>query len=521
MVEITFECSDGDDKQLDVCGKQVDKGHRSIEALPEEIFVDVIKLYAGSRTPVHHLTTATLVCLRWRTVIEGTPFLWSNISGEDRLHRIRKALKLSGGVPLDLEYDEKTSETKPEAFFREMGPHISRWRTLVAQFNSKDFHFSDLETDPAPILKKLHLFCQPWTSWVKKPTLFGCRPAPTTLEDFKIAGIPLSLGPLHLSGLKELRIIRHATLTAAMALAILRSSLELEVLELNGFEATGSLESDQEAIQLRSLNHLIIDEIPLELAEWLLLKLSLPGLQRLSLSLDFEERPPRIFPLLDPHIPGLKRAVFGASSIQVTFTGSWYGICIGELDLLFGSQLDKNDALAEELFEWLISSFGGGLANIPVNLCLSDCPPDHVLAGWLSSRVKVTRLDVWSDPYFGVHSVDDVVPALASPNGSSSLSRWTLPFLEKLHGNLVWEGDNRRLVNSIRTRQMAGIQSRSNGVERTMGAPEPLKEIWLRYGGKGANRKPPLDEKFIESMRDAAGDAKLYWCDEPWPAGAR
>ncbi|KAG8985290.1 hypothetical protein FRB90_004831, partial [Tulasnella sp. 427] len=499
-----------DEDGIGVSNKQVDKERQSIETLPEEIFVNVIQLYASSCTPAHHLTTATLVCRRWRTVVEGTPFLWGKISGEDRLHRIRKALELSGGVPLDLEYDEKTSEIKPGAFFREIGPHIARWRTIVAQFHSKDFPLFELETLRAPILKKLHFVCiYGWQA--KRPTLFGGRPAPTTLEDFKIAGIPLSLDLLHLSGLKELRIIRHATLTSAMALVVLRNSPELEVLELNGFKATDSLKSDQDAIQLPSLNHIIIDEIPLELAEWLLLKLSLPSLQRFSLSLDFEERPPRILPLLDPHIPELKRVVSGASSINVKFTGDFYGISIGELDLLFGSELDKNDVLAGELFEWLVSSFGKGLANIPVNLCLSDCPPSHVLAGWLSSRVKVTRLEVWSDPYFGVHSMDDVISALASPSGSSSSSRWTLPFLEELDGYLVWKGDNQDLVDHIRARQRAGMPSRSKGGEGTIGAPEPLKEIWLRYAGKGTNRKPPLDENFIESMREAAGDAKLYW----------
>ncbi|KAG8987133.1 hypothetical protein FRB90_003569 [Tulasnella sp. 427] len=476
------------------------KGCPYIEELPEDLLIDIIRLYSSPLTPVLDLTTATLVCQRWRSVVKGTPFLWSKISGAESLPRIRKGLELSGDVPLDLDYDQDSSNLTAALFFKEAGPHISRWRTVVAHFRSTNFSFSELETSQAPVLEKLHLVYDGWSVWNKTLMLF--LPAPFTLQNVRIEKTPVSLEPLHLSQLKNLILSGNLSIPHAILPTLLQSSPELEVLSLSHlYGLTISEQLDQVAVQLSLLKELVIHKIPLQLAQWLLSTLSAPTVRRFTLRLDVGESISNpILSLLDSHAAALKSAATNASLLGVAFHASYYDVSIGNLELSFESSLDSKEALARELVEWLFTTLGEGFTHLPADLRLSDCPPGEVLAEWLSSRINVTRVRVWNNPWDGMHLMDQVISALASPHPSSATG-WILPSVETLETNLVSEEGNPHLVESIRARQRAAMQGPQADV--TIRAPKLLREIWLWYGGKKVDRRPPPNEKFMRSVQDA------------------
>ncbi|KAG8974232.1 hypothetical protein FRC05_007808 [Tulasnella sp. 425] len=133
-----------------------------IDRLPEEMFLRVIEisLEADSETRLRDLAGLTLVCRRWKIMVEGSSSLWSQISASDGLAAVRKALSLAQGAPLDLSYDAQTTNIDPKIFFEEIGPHIAQWKSLTAHFKDRpdhfapDFTFAELETTVAPKLER-------------------------------------------------------------------------------------------------------------------------------------------------------------------------------------------------------------------------------------------------------------------------------------------------------------------------------------------------------------------------------
>ncbi|KAG8990395.1 hypothetical protein FRB90_001773, partial [Tulasnella sp. 427] len=488
-----------------------------IQTLPEELFFTIIDFSVNPSCPVKDLVRLILVCRSWHTIIENTSSLWCRISGGDDLHHLRKALDLSQHLPLDISYDETTSNITPGAFFKEVGPYIERWRLMVAEFRSENFSFAELETRPAPILEKLHLIYRPpWSSRKRSLSIFGGFQAPSTLQDLRVVGLAVPLDPLRLARLKQIAVQKNSALKIATAMAIIRDSPELEGLELSHLEDPTTPDFDEYGqIQLPLLYRLSLFLIPVQMAERLLPNLHAPSLRKLSVTLEVADNPRiSILPFFSSLLHTMKSMVHDATAVKVNIIGNFYGITIGGLDLSFRSNQDKSGEFAGELFLWLVKGLGDHLLDIPVTLSLNDCRFSFVNAEWLSFRVKVTDLYIWSDPYFGP-SFEDAILALSKPDASQS-NGWFLPHMDFLETNLTWEGGNWDLVDMISKRRSAAMAHDQSGGNSGAIPPRRFREIRLEYGGKRADRNQPPEIEFMKRIQEAAGDADIYWDDTKW-----
>ncbi|KAG9047977.1 hypothetical protein FS837_001049 [Tulasnella sp. UAMH 9824] len=433
----------------------------AIQRLPEALFINIVQLYINPLSHIRDLIRLTLVCQPWRMIVEGTPSLWCRITADEPFAYLREGMQMSKKAHLYLYYDAITSPFDAEFFFEAIGPHIARWKSLVAALTIVDFPLAELETKPAPMETARDIV---WWS-----------PRTTDLKDVRITALPIALQDLLRVETKKLKLGDHPSSATT--------------------------------------------EIARHMAQQIISNISAPNLHKFQLKLPNTENPRiNILPALTPLIPNMKAMLSDALAIGVIFGGSWYGIRIGKLGLYFQSDANNSDVgtLAEDLFGWLAGQLGARLLNLPVTLYLGDCPTSPLNGDWLSIRVKVTRLSLYHRPTsFPGLSFDNALATLSKPSASPSAG-WLLPHLETLKISSTLEGGNMDLVNMISARRSAANHS-SQPDERTPTVPpKSFREIQLWYGGKTYDKNPSPDIDFMWAVQNAAGDDDVYWAGVKW-----
>lgn len=490
----------------------------AFQRLPEDLFIEIVQLYVDQRTPILDLIRLTLVCQRWRTTVEGMPTLWSRITGNETVAHLRKGLEMSKQRRLDIDYEERGADIAQRIFFKEVGPHIARWKSFVAILSSGQFPLGELETKPAPVLERLHLVNNYWQVWERPVTLFGGAPAPPTLKEFRARAIRIALHPLRLGQMRSFKLEYHSLATTAEITTVLQGSPDLDKVELSvvGERYQKNLALVKDTIRLPLLTDLRIYHLPQHVALQILSNIFAPSLRTLHITLlDSEDSRNNTLLAMTSFIPTMKSMVSDALTIDVHFGGFLYTITIGELCLTFGCNGNGSNAgeLAKELFDWLGSHLGGNVMDHPVTLSFDKFCQGSLCIDWLSSCVKVTKLCLWhdTDPR-SARFYQGALVSLSNPDALSSTG-WLLPHVEILETDLTRERNNSNLVNMISTRQTAASQPE----ERTPRmSPRRLREIRLSYGGNKVVDEDPPEINFMRAIRNAAVDADIYWSGVKW-----
>ncbi|KAG8896046.1 hypothetical protein FRC01_012059, partial [Tulasnella sp. 417] len=228
----------------------------AVQCLPNELLIDIVQLYAGPVSPIRDLINLILVCQRWRVIVEGTPSFWCLITGNETRTHLRRGLQMSKQLPLNIKYDTEASLIGAETFFEEIGPHIGRWKSLVAVLPILDFPLAELETKPAPVLEKLHIVSNYKHTWRAPVTLFGGAPAAPTLKDVRIKNLPIALQPLGLVETRRLWLEAHPSAKSTEIMRVLRASSNLDGFALSDIQDQNDLTLVEDMIRLPVLKYL-------------------------------------------------------------------------------------------------------------------------------------------------------------------------------------------------------------------------------------------------------------------------
>ncbi|KAG8974230.1 hypothetical protein FRC05_007806 [Tulasnella sp. 425] len=489
-----------------------------IDRLPEEIFLQVVEMSLGadSEKPLRDLVGLSLVCRRWKIMVEGSSSLWNHISASEGLAAVRKALRLAHGVPLDLSYDEGSTNIDPRTFFEEIGPHIAQWRYLSAQFNelpdhsAPTFTFAELETTVAPKLEVLHLGAYNWDGKSQRTiTLFGGAPQPSTLKDLWIEEIPISFEPLRLSNLTSISLDGIAWVPATSVLQALRESPGLEDLTLSDLrDVTVYPTDDDQPITFLSLTYLRLHRNPTPFTRSILSSITAPSLRFLHVNCTIIGDPATglLTPTMSHMVPVLQSIISEAENICVEFR--WddrYKINVGHLSIGF-EQESTLHLHSRAVVNWLRERMGSDFADLPVTLRLYECTPTYQYLLQFSSGVKVTTLSLHGDLSGPLGTMIPVLSEPSPPHG------WLLPELDILETNVTSAAGNCDIVEVLRARH--GLVETRDGAAAL---PKHLLEIRLVYRGRTARDPNPLpDPKFMQDLQIATDGADVYWCGQKW-----
>ncbi|KAG9049027.1 hypothetical protein FS837_011406 [Tulasnella sp. UAMH 9824] len=388
-----------------------------IQLLPHELLLIIFKLCVSEDYPVQDIIPLALVCKIWRNVVEGSPGLWSQISGKEELPSVQKALKMAKDAPLDITYWENVAKTDPATFFGEIGGRSAHWRSLNITTGDSDIPIVALQEAAVPNLRSLR-FRVPWGRKWKggaEFTLFGGEPAPLSLKDVCVETIPVIMEPLRLSGLRSLELSDMPVISAEEVLRILGASPALERCFLDGLDSLkdfGLSESDQELlrlkdvqasiIQLSRLEILSLSKFPMLFAHLFLSSIQAPILRWLSMDVQVDRDDQSVkSELFTPRIshlsPTLKTLTGTAEKLQIeSYSCTVFLIYAGELKIsLKGSGAQHSHM--DETLEWIFSHIGQHRKSVPVDLKFTGTNVDLEWLNWFDSTLKITRLETGID----------------------------------------------------------------------------------------------------------------------------
>ncbi|KAG8953165.1 hypothetical protein FRC00_006473 [Tulasnella sp. 408] len=488
--------------------------------LPEEIFLEVIRLYISTETPLRDLITLTWVCRRWKTALEGKADFWSRISTKEGLEYARKALQLAKDVPLDLVYSGQELGMHCESFFKEDFP----MEIPFSEFDgwSMSSSLANLRTTPPPNLVLLRLNNTRVTRNYAIPvTLFRGAPAPPSLKNLHIKLIPIVVAQLQLSNLESLTLQGVQTVYTADILQILVNSPKLQVLRLASMENldgpnTPATRTGLEFIRLPALCDLLLDNVPPSFVHYLLSILDAPSLDTLELTCDDGGQLTSEILTRDTFhlIPVLAAMTMDAKEIVVSLSGYYhYHILAGRLGL--GGQMeDPPTNHVSTTVHWMCNHLNNHLRDLPIHLSITDSDPQIDYLDSFSSGLRVTKLTLWSDPFYGPR-LEEFIPPLSQPTQSSSYG-WILPHLEVIEANLIWGEGNHDFVDLVRNRYSASTVHGEPGSDSEGVVPKRLRELYLSTPQEHPNHCPSPNSAFMRALRGVGNGVDLYWHGAKW-----
>ncbi|KAG8946558.1 hypothetical protein FRC04_011616 [Tulasnella sp. 424] len=495
-----------------------------IHRTPNEIILHIIHTYVkDSAYPVRDLSALTLVCRRWRAIVEDASFLWGRIDASEGLAAVRKGLRMAKGAALHITYTQRRSKTDQSAFFKAIGERISQWRSLVVNARQGKHCAAILETTIPPRLEKLHLSGNPalWGRSHDEPLiLFGGAAAPPGLQDVHLEDIPIAVTPLKLACLTSLELGGIYDLSISEILRILSDSPGLETLTLASMEdlvpdTALNLPPDW-TIQLPSLSRLFLIYLSDAFTHLFLSTLAAPHLQQLHVECDMEGIPSS--QLLNDNltrlVPTLTSLVSTASEIKVTITReSGYKILAGgleiDMDLVDNALLHFQDS-----FEWLSSHLGRRLRILPIHLRIDNCNSNIAYLEWFTSRAVVTKLTLWPNSTWDVNpGIEGIISLLSNPIPSSPTS-WYLPYLETFVTNSVRPSGSPTIVQMINRRHTTNREQGEGG----LGVPKRFTEIRLSRGMllNPIQRSLRPTVEFLKAVVTAGEGAEVFWEGKKW-----
>lgn len=277
-----------------------------IHQMPKEVFAQIIQhslspiqnspscfyLALVTREYYTHLYRLRSVSSAWKSLVDSSPCLWTEISFVCHPKVLSKALKLSAQAPLNIILSNKTygrSEavlTSPE-FLAQVGPTIGRWGSgNFSLSRSSGEIVQQYLTTAAPLLESVRISMEEGMEGHGAIDLFAGqadRLRALALHSFPArwdSQIFRRLGNLEIGG-------QDLNLKLSQLVAILSNNLELKELSIGALAVHVDDASPYEyPLSLPRLEMFTISQMPLRVTEFLLAQLDIPACRAISTRLD-------------------------------------------------------------------------------------------------------------------------------------------------------------------------------------------------------------------------------------------
>ncbi|KAG8950008.1 hypothetical protein FRC04_008087 [Tulasnella sp. 424] len=486
-------------------------GINRINDLPMELLCNILWLAIPPRKPRRDLCRLSLVCRLWWEWIESSALFWTYVSAEDGPTYVRRALEKSKHAPIDLRHSgHRSPDMTLEALLVQAGPHIARWRPLIASLPSSPVSWkatlAALTTTPAPSLRTLNLRLGGLNLSISQDMpiiLFGGAPASPSLKNITLTQIPVAFGPLRLSGLVSLALKHMATVSTLQLFEILRNSPGLKTLRLEGNEGLAAVEprsSAVEPIELPKLSSLIIKWIDHGAVNCLLSTIRIPNRRQVSIRADVSNINARsvLFTPSIAHILHVQPAAITALdsepwNIKVGVDDYCSTIEFRGLGLDF--ELTEEDQI-QDILGWMAEGLGSEAPGCPVQLMLDWSTFDMARLAAVPAPLVVRHLSV-SETVFSI--LPDSFHVALSRLLESTSSGWPLAQLESLSVRFDTVESQRELIALLQSRY--GNTASASGTETR--CPTNLRSVELR--GR------PRTEGLVEEIMGILGEANVFW----------
>ncbi|KAG8929783.1 hypothetical protein FRC01_003778 [Tulasnella sp. 417] len=211
-----------------------------IHRLPVELLLQIFECaveawyYSHDSTYYRHLCTFSRVCIRWYSIIQRSPRLWTTVPGSIKEEGLRKILQQSLDKLLDIQYhpgkEEEYSE-RDQTFYNVLGPASGRWRTLNLTVNNSGMDTCGFLQLPAPNIKQLSFEDIQWTGLGLGDAEFLGGNCPY-LKDIHISGVTCEWSQAAFMRVENLKISETWFESVAYLLDIIRPLPQLRRLEI-------------------------------------------------------------------------------------------------------------------------------------------------------------------------------------------------------------------------------------------------------------------------------------------------
>ncbi|KAG8985671.1 hypothetical protein FRB90_004509 [Tulasnella sp. 427] len=495
----------------------------SIYRLPQELFVDIFIKVLEPETRLQDLIRLAQVCRVWRLILVDAEFLWATINGIEGNPAVSIALERAGRAPLFLEYREthRTVKGDVKTFLQLAAERATQMKSIVVELQARSWSWDDvlgdLQRKPMPRLEVLHLRGVHWMETEEEITLFGSDSAPAGLQNVTLGNIAMNFASLHLNGLKSLDLHQVPDITSVCLMSILVESPCIETVTLSdlssltGWPPSNPDQHQYSNILLAHLRNLVVYDLPTSFLNLLFSSIKMPELHTLELTHDIRRQTAsQVLSISMGHqLSTLAAITSNIQNYKLTLCSKSYcRIKVGGLDVTLYIDAFSMDHFLE-CFDWLSKLVSTPLKDLPLELDLDDLEPDPFYLEWFTRQMIVTKLTVYSEPYFGDALL--IIPFLGRPTVNTPVT-WLVPQVEVFQANILKDDGYYDIVEMLRRRY-------SSHEHPGLAAPRPFREIRLSFGEKGGWEPPDLNVnlKFLTDVAQIARGADVYWEDQKWP----
>ncbi|KAG8919807.1 hypothetical protein FRC01_001100 [Tulasnella sp. 417] len=454
-----------------------------------------------------------LVCRFWKAIVDRTPSFWGHIKADDGLQHARNALTKTGESPIDLFLGFFDVVTVDE-FLEVVNRKVSCWRSVELEFDALPTSFGGLHTSACHSLEELSLTWDFGNSYppTSPLTLFDGAPAPTTLKNLTLYGVPVGLAPMRLSKLLSLELTEVPSIMMDDILLVLRNSPMLLILSL---EELGSLHVPARSVGLPILLEALARctlHLSIPLIRFLLSALKTPSLHHLELACELGGSIPTSHLFASPlssFTPTLRTLLSHATHIKIILElSNSASITFGGLVLILDSPGPGRFRFQRfrEVLDSLMRHIGDRGKDLKVHLDLVGVDPTTEELQIFNRSPMVEQLLVHAT-FWGAH-IPNVITALGTP--ITAPHAWLFPDLEVIHwnANLAQVGDLERALGVRYFQTEPTLQTCANERQH----PRLLKEI--RFLSKDSHITEPTDWKeILRRVHSLSRGARVFFRD--------
>lgn len=453
------------------------KATTSIQNLPNELLSAILYISIQDLSPsLNRVQELSTVSSHWRAVAEGTPLLWSRVTGDDPLRAVVRALEKSKDTSLDVRYDfigGSRSITEVGESLRAVCAHIDRWQhaSIIVLWIPEGL-LDDLALRTAPRLETFRLRVTLWTDVTL--TLFQGVPS-QRLKELDIYRIATRWDENQFRNLRALAVTSNGVCGPSLAelLPVLQNLPELEELTLGPLQHPYGDSIDgpsQQPITLHALNSLTIEGGGLMGVVDIASCLRAPVCRNLKVVGEiFREGVPLDIPAelemgVRHFIPTIRSNMEEGERVTIRVTKHLQ--VHGETSLAKFLFFAGSGALP--IAKWMMDNIPGRDTEIELTVELPAFSKEH-LVSLVSSHPnpRITKLDI----RLVEHGGSSIVHYLSSPNSAlASGGAWLLPYLT---GLAVCDVDLARILHMLRAR------ARGTGSDGIIG-PQTISELEIR-----------------------------------------
>lgn len=480
-----------------------------ISTLPTEMFVTIFDYYlqnSAGDSPADdypaRLATLSEVSWAWRTTMQTTPQLWSQISTDHPPSFVRKALKYSKTHPIKIHgsLSVGASNEKREEAVLDACSQLSRWASADVSVSSND-DLDMLTYSGAGALKRLALLANPTVALTPVKLFKGHTPQ---LQYLRLGGA-FDWTSLQINGLTTLHLLSIAATSATDFLQSLGTCTNLRELRLGDLRFPSNHAASfpiPSRIELPFLAKLRILRCSLTVITTIISNLLCPASQDVGFATlpplpnSLEDSHEGRKPLVDFIVDYLGRGISKETDLVAAVGGNSIGLaCMRKSDMEMPRKLKvistDGHACLWTLMEDIRQRFPFD-GTLKIQLFGSNKHDQWRLLDRLPAQ---TLLDTDG---FGIAAY------LATPKEDEGVARWPLPNLTTVRLGANSCKSATTILDMVRSR--IGRTPSPHG--STLELPKPLKALRISKGC-------PMDSVTFLKIRAVLADAEVVWEEEP------